>query len=195
MLLERLDSDEEEAGRKLMDLRHKLANLFEKRGCYSSESDELVDEVIDRVSLKLEQGEEIENIVKYPFGVCKFVLLEHYKKLEKSHKIIEINPDDEEVARKINEDLHGDVYDSDEEKKIKLDCLYSCIESICRSDEEFEMFLAYEGDGASDDESDKDIRGRLARKLGITLNTLGTRIARLRIPIFDCTRKCVAKHL
>jgi len=198
ILLERLDPDPEKAEKKLLELRRKLTAFLGKRGVNSSQIDELVDEIIDRVIEKLlEKGDEIEDVVKYALGVYKYVLLEYFRDFQdKLTKIVELDPDAKEVAQETTDYSFLDKLEKSESKddEMKLDCLESCVKSICKTDEKREMFMTYYGEGASDDELDKEIRGRLAKKLGITLNALGTRISRLRDQIDDCVRDCVAKH-
>lgn len=76
-LLAWLDPDRELAGEKYEDIRYRLIKFFERRGCPAPE--ELADEVLNRVSKKLDEGTEVRAF-EYFYGVALRVFHEHLEK-------------------------------------------------------------------------------------------------------------------
>jgi len=58
-------------------LRAKLTTFFEVRRCIDPE--ELADETLQRVVLKICQGTEVSNLVGYSYGVAKNIFMEHVR--------------------------------------------------------------------------------------------------------------------
>lgn len=79
-LLARLDSDPANAWEKYNSLRTRLVKFFDWNRCGSSE--ELADEVLDRVARK-PQDEEIRDIHEFVIGVARNIRLEAYKKSQR----------------------------------------------------------------------------------------------------------------
>jgi hypothetical protein len=75
-LLLRLDPDVAHAWERYADIRNRLAKFFEWNHCLRSE--DLADEVLDRVAAKPD-SEEIREVEKYSLGVARFVCLEAHK--------------------------------------------------------------------------------------------------------------------
>src|SRR5215210_2154802 len=73
-LLAAFDEDREASGRKYENLRRKLLEFFEARGSHTP--DEHADETLNRVARKIQEGEAIENLNKYCYGVAKFLWME-----------------------------------------------------------------------------------------------------------------------
>jgi DNA-directed RNA polymerase specialized sigma24 family protein len=73
-LLASFDSDRERAGQKYENTRRKLLEFFEARG--SRAPDEHADETLNRVARKIVEGEAIENLNNYCYGVARFLWLE-----------------------------------------------------------------------------------------------------------------------
>src|SRR5687767_9266958 len=77
-LLARLDPDRERAGALYEGLRRTLVKFFDWRGSASPE--EGADETLDRLSRKLEAGEEVEDPRSYAHGIARLVLLEQWRR-------------------------------------------------------------------------------------------------------------------
>ncbi|MCY7377146.1 MAG: hypothetical protein LH472_14395, partial [Pyrinomonadaceae bacterium] len=73
-LLLSFDSDREQAGQKYENLRRKLLEFFEARGSHAP--DEHADETLNRAARKIVEGEAVENINNYCYGVARFLWLE-----------------------------------------------------------------------------------------------------------------------
>src|SRR5215475_14547618 len=75
-LLGRLNADPSLAGESYEKLRAGLVFFFERKGCLVPA--ELADETVNRVARKIEEGREIEDVIKFSYGVARYVLLEHW---------------------------------------------------------------------------------------------------------------------
>src|SRR5260370_8128183 len=76
-LLTALDENREGAGEKYQSLRDNLISLFEWRGCTFPEDH--ADETINRVAKRTNEGEQIQDVFNYSFGVARLLLLEIHK--------------------------------------------------------------------------------------------------------------------
>jgi hypothetical protein len=69
-----LDSDRDRAGEKFESLRVMLTRFFDWRGAYFPE--ECADEAMNRVIRKIDEGQSIEDVPTFCYGVARLVLLE-----------------------------------------------------------------------------------------------------------------------
>jgi DNA-directed RNA polymerase specialized sigma24 family protein len=75
--LARLASDPMQAGEAYEEQRQALVEFFECRGVTCAE--DLTDEVFNRVARRLTEGEVIDNLPGYCFGVARFIVMEHFR--------------------------------------------------------------------------------------------------------------------
>jgi hypothetical protein len=168
---ERLGPDPEAAGRQYQSLRVRLLDYFDwkaqrpgggggrdarPRGAPAGE------------------GDAIERIDAYAYGVARLVLLEHHRSQLREHR----------ASAGAAVELAGRP-EGDEEARIA--CLVRCLQNL--SPEERSLIIGYyEGAGRS------HLQGRkaLAARLGIGYATLKTRAHRLRIRLEACLRDCLA---
>lgn len=178
-LLESLDPDRERAGEKYEDLRRTLVRFFEWRGTPAPE--EHVDETLNRVARRLDEGQVINNFGGYCYGVARLVLMESLKGREK-----EIIPlEDAAPAALVAAEDAGDAA-AEEEKR--LECLEECLRKL--PNESRELIIEY----YQDEKRDKiDRRKALAERLGIPRLALGNRAQRLRDKIAQCVKSCFTK--
>ena len=80
-LLRLLDSDRERAGEKYELARRRLIAFFEARGAESPADH--ADETLNRAARKVAEGERVEDINKYLYGVARLLLLELGRAREK----------------------------------------------------------------------------------------------------------------
>lgn len=73
-LLRALDPDRERAGLRYQRLRGRLIWFFEFR--QSAHADELADEVLNRLAMRLAEGEAVASIEAYSYGVARLLALE-----------------------------------------------------------------------------------------------------------------------
>ena len=179
LLLARLDAEGANAAGKYEELRLKIVKFFIwQRRCAESEADALADETLDRVSVKLAQKIEIQNVNAYALEVSRFVWLEH--------------------SRRKKEDAYGDdlpeiaaAAEISEEPSARLLCLKKCLTEISKNDSERHLIIGYYG--ADTGEKNKIQRRNLAEKLGLTMNTLKVKACRLRERLERCINDCTAR--
>src|SRR5215813_2559377 len=78
-----LDSDRQRAAEKYEILRCKLVKFFEWRACAVLAVD-LADGTIDRVARRIEEGEQVQNVSNYAYGVARMVYLENLRELNRA---------------------------------------------------------------------------------------------------------------
>jgi DNA-directed RNA polymerase specialized sigma24 family protein len=186
-LLNVLDPDRDEAGRKYERIREKLTNLFRWRSC--TEPEVYVDETIDRVARKIGEGAEVQARDPYLYfhGVALNVLREHWKKVERHgvKSLDELSVSDSPATDPLAEkELHEDR----QEQELRLECLDDCVGSLPRPQLEIVTEYHRECDGTKIAQ-----RNELAKRLGIPLNALRIRAFRIRGELEQCVGRCVQK--
>jgi len=176
-LLNRLDADPERAGERYEGVRRRLLRFFEWRG--ASFPEDRVDETLNRVARKLDEGAEIAEIGSYCQGVARMVLLEAYKGRDSLRAPMEELP--AEVAA-------PETNDEAVEKEHYLNCLEGCLNNL--SEENRELIIGY-----YQDEKRDRIKKRfaLAERLGLRRDALANRAQRVRDKLEDCVERCVMK--
>ena len=179
-LLARLDSDPANAWEKYNSLRTRLVKFFDWNRCGSSE--ELADEVLDRVARK-PQDEEIRDIHEFVIGVARNIRLEAYKKNQRESHLEDRPGGSEALAGSL--DLESEmVADLDLQKN--LACLRECLGTMRPADRA--LALDYY---SAEDEKQKVHRQKLASAAGITMIALRVRANRLREKLEQCVRNCL----
>ena len=178
--LDTLDRNREQAGVKYLALRERLENFFGWRDCENAE--ELTDTVFDRVAQKIVDGEEIRNTEAYCVSAAKFVLMENRRAVLQNKELDENSPE-------IASNPHRRFSDSEDESKDKqLKCLDKCLKKF--PEDKQKILMEYFN---TDEKTMIDIRKRLAKKMGINLNSLRIRISRLKSKLEKCTKECCAE--
>jgi RNA polymerase sigma-70 factor (ECF subfamily) len=165
-LLERLDPDPAVAGEEYEKLRARLMFYFERRGCRIPA--ELSDETINRLARKVEEGPEIEDIIKFSHGVARNVLLEHWR-------------DPKREWDQIDDRLSSPNSDQEFEEH-RLDCMKKCLRSLPAEERDLIVKNCI---------MDKKGREELARSLGLTINAFRLRVFRIRARLHECCDKCL----
>src|SRR5262245_8968477 len=86
-LLACLDTDPEQAGEKYEMTRRMLVKYFDWRGAFLPE--ELTDETLNRVTRKIDEGDEIRDFMHYCYGVARLVFLESLKRPDSKRESLE----------------------------------------------------------------------------------------------------------
>ena len=171
-LLERLDSDRQRAGEKYERLHHKLEKFFEvHRGALA---EELADETINRVTRKIEEGLEIQNISSYCIGVARILLMESLKEQTRKSEF-------HDLPSTAPSDSH---YSSESEKQ--LQCLDGCLDKLPAETQR--LIVEYY---QLSKQAKIDHRKGLADDLGIPLNALRIRVHRVRAQLEECVIRCM----
>lgn len=167
-LLDWLDPNREEAGKKYEEIRRKLIKIFTCRGC--SEPEALADETIDRVAKKVAEIAEtyVGEPVRYFCGVAHNVHLEYLRK--KALLPLPTLSNAEE-----NDELEHE-----------LSCLERCMQKLTPDNRDLVLKYYQEEKRAK-----IDCRRQLAEQLGIALNALRIRAFRIRAALQECVQDCL----
>lgn len=170
-LLERLDADPERAAERYRELHRKLSRLYEWRGC--TRSDELADEALDRVALKLEAGLEVHAIESYVARVAWLVFRERVRREQRQRTALE------------GGDWMPAAEEPDPQAAILRHCFKLCLGQL-NDGERQQLLRYYEGERSAK----IDNRRRLAEELGLAANALRIRMHRRRQQLEGCVAGC-----
>lgn len=172
-LLDWLDTDREQAGRKYESIRSRLINIFYARGCHTAE--ELADETIDRVARKVKTLHESYRgkPAVYFYAVAKKILLEYSRQ-----------PKPAELPAVV-------VYEksSDENVEIYHDCLENCLQTFLPVQREFIRKYYREEKRAK-----LELRKKMEQELGISSEVLRIRAFRMRKILQKCVITCIEER-
>jgi DNA-directed RNA polymerase specialized sigma24 family protein len=167
-LLDWLNPEREQAGKRYEDIRRRLVKIFMYRGC--QEPEELADETINRVARKVVEiaGTYSGDPALYFYGVANKI---HQESLRKRRTQPSPPPPPEPGPEQ------------------EYECLELCMEAL--SAHSRELVLQY----YQDDKSAKiEQRRKLAERLDIPINALRIRAHRIRAALRDCVTDCLAKR-
>lgn len=172
-LLDWLDRNRETAGEKYEKIRQRLIRIFVGRGC--CEAEELTDETINRVTLKMPQV--VETYVGEPslyfYGVANNI----YREWLRNQKTVQTDKIQEAVL-------------ADDSVEIEFECLEKCLEKLPA--EQRQLIVGYYRENKN---AKIENRKELAKNLGISLGAMQTKTFRIRAGLQDCVRKCVARKV
>ena len=170
-----LDLDRDRAGESYEALRRNLIQLFIWRGCRDPESH--ADETINRVIRKIDEGEEVRDVIAYAHGVARRLLLEVFKKQEREQIGIDELPP--LVAQPEEQDNENGVL-----------CLRRCLNRLPEESRQL-IVLYYQGEKSAKIEN----RKRLAEGLSVTLGALRYRAFDLRQRLQGCIERCMGREI
>jgi DNA-directed RNA polymerase specialized sigma24 family protein len=162
-----LGPDHERAGEEYERLRFRLCTFFAQRHCRFP--DELADETINRVILKVGE-EEIENKIAYCYGVARNVYRESLRK-ERTH----LDVDEVIVAAK-----------APEEPSFSNECLDKCLDKLSRENRELVLDYFSEAKLAK-----IELHRRISESLKTTQTALRMRVMRIKQKLSVCVRECM----
>ena len=174
-LLGSLDANREKAAVRYERLRQKLTAFFDWRGL--SDPETAVDETFDRVARRLSQGEPIEHITSYAYGVARIVLKEalRLKKVESdSIDALEREAPPEPDA-------------PDEQRQA---CLDECLDSIPSRNRGL-ILRYYHHLGGSNRPGE---HRNLAAELGLSSAALRVTAYRIRLALEKCVDACMTER-
>lgn len=173
--LSRLDTDREQAGERYEKIRRKLIKFFTWENCPHPEDH--ADEAINRLAKRIGDGEAIQDLNKYLYGVAHLILLETLKERQREQASLE----QLSYLRPTSADTEAD--------ESALVCLKQCLERL--SAESRELILQYYQEEKS---ARIESRQRLAEQLHIPLNALRNRTLRLREKLEHCVGRCLTRQ-
>jgi DNA-directed RNA polymerase specialized sigma24 family protein len=158
-------------------VRRRLVKFFEWQNCISPEDQ--ADKTIDIVARKIDEGEQIEKLVAYFFGVARFVFKEYLRKREREMRAYAALPASSE-----------DVGGADEAEESRRACSKKCFKDLPDSDRD--LMIAY---CKPDGRPRKERKQELADRLGITIENLRLRVCRIRKRLNACVERCQKEGL
>ena len=179
-LLASLDANREHAGQKYEQLRRKLIEFFEARG--SSTPADHADETINRVARKVEEGESVQDLNRYFYGVARLLFMETLRARDKEPMALDlarvpaIAADDEEYERQR------------QQHEQRTRCFELCLTKLPAAGRALIVEYYREERGVKIEQ-----RKRQAVKLNMSLNALRLRASRLRAELSDCINSCLAR--
>ena len=165
-----LDLDRDRAGESYEALRRNLIQLFIWRGCRDPESH--ADEI-----RKIDEGEEVRDVIAYAHGVARRLLLEVFKKQEREQIGIDELPP-----------LIAQPEEQDDETGVL--CLRRCLNRLPEESRQL-IVLYYQGEKSAKIEN----RKRLAEGLSVTLGALRYRAFDLRQRLQGCIERCMGREI
>jgi DNA-directed RNA polymerase specialized sigma24 family protein len=152
------------------ELRQRLIRYFRWERCPVPE--DCADEAFNRLAKRLVEGERVESLEAYLYGVARFLVKEERARKASQDKALLLLPRKAGAA-----ELSPD-----------LDCLDACIASLPADQRDF-ILRYYEGEAGG------RIRNRqaMAQQFGLQMNALRNRALRLRDRLEACVRGCLSK--
>ena len=173
-LLVCLSPDRDEAANRYELLRRKLIRFCESNHTCAAEDN--ADEIINRVTRKIDEGAVVPNVFAYAFGVAKMLLKEIWKESEKIRSATRELPASIKLAA-----------DESDDHDLRMRCFDSCLERL--SQEHRKLIMDYYRE---DRRAKIELRKELAEQLRIPLNALRIRAHRVRRALEECVTECIA---
>lgn len=181
-LLAWLDEGVDSGGNRYLEMRRRLVSYFDRRDCPFP--DENADETLNRVARRLEEQGTI--VAASPAHFCyltaKFVFLESIRTADQERRL-----EAETIASRAASSPASLLTTESDDLERLMRCLESCIETLDSSDQEL-ILDYYKGERREK----IDGRRRLAEHLGLTLNAVTIRAARIRNRLEHCVGACMA---
>jgi DNA-directed RNA polymerase specialized sigma24 family protein len=174
-LLASFSPDRDEAGRQYELARLKLLRFFERRAVVAPEHH--VDETLDRVMRRIDEGENIANLMAYFYKVASYVFMEQRKEQEQSRLAANTMP----VQTAAPQPESG-------EESPRLRCFDRCLDELA-VESRILILDYYREEG----HTKIQLRRQTAQSLGIPLNALRIRAHRIRVSLENCVKQCIAQ--
>jgi RNA polymerase sigma factor (sigma-70 family) len=177
-LLKAFAADRDEAAILYERARARLIRFFEWHSIMPGE--DYADETLNRVARRLDEGQRVDNLLAYIFGVARMVLKEALKYRERTPVPLDDTPESRHIRQ-------PEPVEPDEREQ----CFDSCLERL-PPDNRTLILDYYREEGRAKIE----LRQRLADRLGIPLNALRIRAHRIRLNLEKCIKSCLeSMHL
>ena len=175
-LLLSLNPDRERAGEEYELLRLKLLEYFRSRA--SLRAEDLADETLNRLAKKIAEGEEVRDVLRYCYGLARWVWMEYWKKPE-AHPM---SFDDLPVRPFVAPDL----------LTLKEDeaCCRHCLRQLLSG--ERDLVIEY---WVHENQTHYEARREMAERMRISLTALRIRISRIKDKLESCYSDCLERGL
>jgi DNA-directed RNA polymerase specialized sigma24 family protein len=177
------NEDTDSGGQKYEEMREKLISYFDHRNCKSPE--DLADETLNRVALKLDEKGSITNVTPAQFCFIKArqVLHEYWRRPDLKEialdDLLVTNPSDQLTFLATNPN------NEQEEQEKRMRCLEHCLQNLKRQDHDLIINYYY-----GEERVKIDNRQKLANELGISSKALVVRALRIRKRLEECVERC-----
>jgi DNA-directed RNA polymerase specialized sigma24 family protein len=172
-LLKSFSVDREQAGTQYEIMRRKLLRFFEWRSVSGAE--ECADETINRVARRIQEGQAVENLQSYFYGVARMVFMEAIKLRERAP--VALDDASQSFREQVQEERSADT---------RLRCFDDCLENLPPESRQLIMDYYQEERRAK-----IEFRQDLANRLHIPLNALRIRAHRIRMSLERCITTCM----
>jgi DNA-directed RNA polymerase specialized sigma24 family protein len=167
--------DRDEAAKQLEIAYLKLVRFFEWHKCDAAET--CADETIDRAARRIDEGERIDNLMGYLYGIANFVFMEWKK--ERDRAPLPLDSTDPPSVEPPAED---------DKREARLRCLDICLEELGAEDRV--VILGYYQE---EKRAKINFRKQMADRLGVGLNALRIRACRIRTKLETCVIECLGQ--
>lgn len=175
-LLSHFSTDRNQSGFLHETARRKLVRFFEWRSFLNAE--DYADEVMNRVARRIDEGQVIDNLMAYIWGVARIVLKEALKERERAPLSMEDSPGS--LRLKAPVPVEPDAREL---------CLEQCLQNL--DEENRRLILGYY---AGERREKINNRQQLADELQIPMNALRIRAHRIRKTLETCIAECLKKE-
>jgi DNA-directed RNA polymerase specialized sigma24 family protein len=172
-LLGALSSDRNEAGVQYEIVRRKLTRFFEWRKVEAA--DDYADETINRVARRIAEGQVVENLGHYFYGVARLVFLEAVKQQE--HAAVPLDDAPQNLQQ---------IAPAPADPEPRILCFDRCLDSLPADNRRLIVNYYQEERRAK-----IELRQELADSLHIPLNALRIRAHRIRVRLEQCIAQCL----
>jgi DNA-directed RNA polymerase specialized sigma24 family protein len=171
-LLAAFSQERDEAARQYEALRKRLIRFFEWRAIPLA--DDRVDETLNRVARRIDQGEQVDNVVAYAYRVAYLVFLETLKE-----------PELVDIDQTTNPLTSAQILE-DAEHEPRQHCFDLCLGGLTVDNRKIILSYYQEERGAK-----IQLRKNLADQLKISLDALRIRAHRIRKGLEECITSCL----
>lgn len=172
-LLNSFSRDRDDAAAQYEMTRRKLVRFFEWRAIAAA--DEHADETINRVARRIDEGQKIDNLRSFFYGVARMVFMEALR--EREHAPVALD----EALHDLREDTPKEI-DPDP----RVVCFDRCLDSLPAQSRDLIVNYYQEERRAK-----IELRQELADKLQIPMNALRIRAHRIRVNLEKCITTCL----
>jgi DNA-directed RNA polymerase specialized sigma24 family protein len=182
-LLGLLDDDRGRAGEKYELARRRLTEFFEAGGSESPAED--ADEALNRAARKIAGGEQVRDVNRYLFGVARLLLMELRR--GRAASPVPLDAVAPPAAKSVEEAREEELWRAERERR--FECFEACLGKLSPEERAFILDYYREEKGAK-----VDGRRRQAEVMGVSLNALRLRAARLRRLLGHCMGECLRRR-
>jgi RNA polymerase sigma factor (sigma-70 family) len=173
-----LSPDRELAASMYLDLRRRLIKIFGWNHCTDPEG--MTDETFDRAAKQVhELKETFEGDPKLFFYAVARNLIREYQRKIKSY----VSIDDVELQVEAPHEI-----EEEDDADLRTECLLSCLRGL--TSEKRELILGYY---AKEKQAKINHRTEMAKRLGLTVETLRVRAYRIRSELEKCIEDCLER--